>query len=138
MATSTSRLAYADCHDQMDRALADGKGIRITFTGRSDDEAFGLAYRFRLRCHSARKMDRKANQAIYASDEPLYGVSVYDKLVLRVVRNPPNKAWVYLEVSEAKVYEAESLSDLESEEIAIEKEPVIEKKPVIEKLWRRI
>ena len=90
MATSTSRLAYNDCFDVLDEALANKKGIRVEVP----DWNTGNYYRLRL--HSARAIDRKDNKETYPDDHKLYGRSIYDQLVVRL-REEGKKWWMYIE-----------------------------------------
>ena len=92
MTVSTSRLAYTDCYDIMDRALADGKGCRVKFKDADD------AYNFRLRLYVARKIDRVDNAEIYDPPHPLHGRSEYDGLVSRVRQDAQKNIWLYVEV----------------------------------------
>lgn len=78
MPTPTSRLAYSDCYDLMDAALADEIGVRIPFKSRGD------AMQARVRLHSARMIDREENMKIYERDHPLYGRSTYDRLIVQI------------------------------------------------------
>lgn len=90
MSTSTSRLSYSDCFELMDRALEDPRGVRVKFP----DE--GGANYFRLRLHSARKIDRQDNCEIYPKDHPMYGQSPYDQLIARKRYEAPFW-WLYIE-----------------------------------------
>jgi len=78
MSFNTSSLAFDDIQGAFDRALAAPKGIRIKCSSR------GEAIVLRSRFNYFRKMNRKENKEIYTSDQPMWGKSVYDKLVLRV------------------------------------------------------
>ena len=78
MSLSNSRLAYRDCFDLLDRALEEGRGIRIELASRAN------ATTFRMRIHQARQLDRTDNTATYPADHHLYGCSIYDELVARI------------------------------------------------------
>jgi hypothetical protein len=91
MVISTARLAYSDCFDLMDRAIEDSIGCRAQF----DDE--GQAMHFRMRLNKARVIDRECNMAAYTPDSPMYGQSIYDKLVARLRIDTEGKWWVYVE-----------------------------------------
>ena len=109
MSTSTSKLAYADCFDLLDRAVADAKGVRIKFADMGD------AWAFRLRLHSARKIARMENKVLYKEGDPMYGRSVYDVIVGRI-REDGGCFWLYLEKLDVNALHVESLSEEEEEE----------------------
>jgi hypothetical protein len=90
MSTSTSKSAYADCFDLFDRALAAPRGIR----NRCEDD--GVAYQLRGRLHTARKLSRLEAFEIYEADDPLYGQSPYDHLVVKI-KEAEGGWWVYIE-----------------------------------------
>jgi hypothetical protein len=108
MVTSTSRLAYSDCFDLMDKALADQKGIKVKFAQQED------AWHFRIRLHTARKIDRIDNKEVYDQGHPMYGRSVYDQLTMRI-RKASEGVWLRLERIDAREFEIESLTEPESE-----------------------
>jgi hypothetical protein len=112
MVISTSRLAYSDCFDLMDKAIADPKGIKIKF-GENEE-----AWHFRIRLHTARKIDRKENRDIYDQTHPLHGRSVYDQLTMRI-RKVGDHAWLRLERIDARVFEVESLTEPEADSEAL-------------------
>jgi hypothetical protein len=105
MVASSSRLAYSDCFDLMEKAIADPKGIQIKFAKYED------AHHFRLRLHSSRKIDRKDNMILYGEDHPMYGRSVYDQLTMRIRKLGDDSAWLRLERIDAREFEIESLSE---------------------------
>lgn len=108
MVTSTSRLAYSDCFDLMDKAIADPKGIKIKFAAGED------AWHFRIRLHTARKIDRIDNREIYDQGHKMHGRSVYDQLTMRI-RKAGDHAWLHLERIDAREFEIESLTEPEKE-----------------------
>jgi hypothetical protein len=89
MVTSTSRLAFADCYDLLDKALEAPDGIRFAVSD------IGLANQFRVRLHTARRINREDNKDTYDKDHPLYGRSIYDTLVVRI-REIEGKVFVYI------------------------------------------
>src|SRR5882672_4516412 len=113
MVTSTSRLAYSDCFDLMDKAIADPKGIKVKFAQGED------AWHFRIRLHTARKIDRNDNRDIYDQGHPMHGRSVYDQLTMRIRledrSNLSGIAWLRLERIDAREFEIESLTEPEAE-----------------------
>ena len=104
MVVSTSRLAFSDCFDLMERAINDAKGIRVKFASYED------AFNYRLRLHSARKIDRKDNLEAYHENHPMHGRSPYDRLTVRI-RRFDGGAWLRLERLDAREFEIESLSE---------------------------
>jgi hypothetical protein len=123
MVTSTSRLAYSDCFDLMDKAIADPKGIKVKFSTGED------AWHFRIRLHTARKIDRIDNKDVYEERHPLYGRSVYDQLTMRI-RKAADCAWLRLERIDTREFEIESLTEPETEpELAFTQTALIVKEP---------
>jgi len=124
MVASYSRLAYSDCFDLFEKAIADPKGIKIKFANPDD------AYHFRLRLHQARKIDRKDNTEIYEPGDVMYGKSVYDRITCRI-RNDGTGVWLRLERVDAREFEVESLNEPEKEpEFFIVRVPTEEKHSV--------
>ena len=123
MVTSTSRLAYSDCFDLMDKALADPTGIKVKFAAGED------AWHFRIRLHTARKIDRIDNKDVYDERHPLYGRSVYDQLTMRI-RKSADCAWLRLERIDTREFEIESLTEPETQpELAFTHTALIVKEP---------
>ena len=123
MVTSTSRLAYSDCFDLMDKAIADPKGIKIKFSAGED------AWHFRIRLHTARKIDRQDNKDIYDQGHPMHGRSVYDQLTMRI-RKTNDFAWLRLERIDTREFEIESLTEPEREpELAFTQTALVVKEP---------
>ena len=107
MSISMSRQSYGDCFDLMEKALEDAKGVRVCL-GTGDKATF-----FRMRCHTARQINRKDNMEIYKAGEPMHGASIYDKLTFRIKEDEDGQFWVYAEKTELEPGSVESLSDLE-------------------------
>jgi hypothetical protein len=108
MAVSTSRLAFSDCFDLLEKAINDSKGIRIKFASYDD------AFNFRLRIHKARQIDRQDNMESYPEGHQLYGRSVYDTISCKI-RQFNGGAWLRLEKITAREFEIESLAEPPSE-----------------------
>ena len=106
MSISTSRLSYQDCYEFMDHAMDDNKGSRIA-SGTKDNATF-----FRMRCHTARQINRTDNKRIYERGHPLYDASIYDKLVFRIKEDEDGQFWVYAEKTELDLESVEGLSGL--------------------------
>lgn len=116
MTLPTSRLAYTDCYNAFDQAVADRKGIRIRMP--SQDKA--IYYRMRL--NQARKIDRRDNCEIYEEGHALHGRSAYDAIVIRLLPEvddddvPTGNWWLYLQKQEIIPGIVESLSEDEDDE----------------------
>jgi hypothetical protein len=126
MVTSTSRLAYGDCFDLMDKAIADPKGIQVKFAAGEE------AWHFRIRLHTARKIDRHDNMQTYPESHPMHGKSVYDVLTMRIRSEGPNgMAWLRLERIDAREFEIESLSEPEVEPELTLLKPMVTKEKLV-------
>jgi hypothetical protein len=111
MSISESRLAYIDCFAAMDKAIDDEAGARVPM------ESMDAATFYRMRCHQARKIDRRRNREIYEEGHLMYGLSIYDKLVIRI-RNVNDRIYVYFTKVADESNEAESLSEVEEGNVA--------------------
>lgn len=86
MPTSTSREAYEDCYELLDRAMEVERGIGASFSDR------GEAYHFRVRLNAARQLDRDLQKSV----DPTAGKSDYDVLTFRI-KSLEEKWWVFIE-----------------------------------------
>lgn len=102
-----SPLAYTDCYQLFDAAVADPKGARVC---KGKKEA---AEHFRFRCNYARKINRDENARTYEPDHPMHGKSEYDKVTLTLREDTEGQWWVYAEVVPDIANEIEPLSVLE-------------------------
>jgi len=75
----------------MDTAILDDRGVRLLMVSRE------AAIFFRMRCHQARKIDRDKNTETFTLGDPLYGVSVYDQLVIRDPFEDGDGFWLVME-----------------------------------------
>jgi hypothetical protein len=107
MVTSSSRLAFSDCYELMERAINDPKGIKVKFA-RDED-----AWHFRVRLHTARRIDRTDNMALFPEGHMMHGKSPYDELVMRIKENTNGEGgyWLRLERISIDNLEIESLAD---------------------------
>lgn len=97
--------AYDDCFDTFDAALADAHGYRVCFADH------GAANIFMLRMHMARSLQRDLHKRIYPKDDPKWGSSEYDKLVVRTPRqDAAGEWWVYIERASSSILAGEPLS----------------------------
>jgi hypothetical protein len=103
MTLSNSPAAYDDCMQAFDAALSDPKGIAIRMRDHS------AATHFRMRCHQARALERKANALTYEAGHPMHNVSEYDKLQLRIAEVDGN-CWLIFEKFDMIPGEVVSLS----------------------------
>ena len=86
MSINRARGAYADCFEIFDRALVSRNGIKVVLSDR------GKAFYLRTRLNYARMMDREANKEIYSEEDPNYGCSPYDPLIIRTP-TPHHDQW---------------------------------------------
>jgi hypothetical protein len=78
MSYNRSPLAFDDVREAFERALGAPKGIRVVCKDR------GAAFVLRSRFNYFRTLDREENRKTYQPDDPMYGKSVYDRLILRI------------------------------------------------------
>ena len=105
MSLSNSLDAYNDCIDYFEQALADPAGIRIAF------DTHGQASIFCMRMQQCRSLQRAFHRRIYPDDDPRYGRSEFDPLVVRQPRyDDVQHWWVYVERANASVVMVETLS----------------------------
>jgi hypothetical protein len=114
MVTSTSRLAFSDCYELMEKAISDPKGIQIKFA-RDED-----AWHFRVRLHTARRIDRTDNLKLFEEGHMMHGKSPYDALVMRIRENKNGDGgyWLRLERISIEHLEIESLAE-ETPQLAV-------------------
>lgn len=74
MPLNHSRLAYSDCYDILDQAVAAPKGIRIKMLNE------GALKKLRARLFYARTIDRADNRENFPLDHFMHGKSTYDTL----------------------------------------------------------
>jgi len=91
-------MGYPDIRAVLDKALASEKGVLLRFP---DEKA---AQTFRGRVHTLRYLDRKENKKIYAPDDPMFGRSAYDPLMVKT-REPTVIAVIKLEGVEFELEE---------------------------------
>jgi hypothetical protein len=92
MSLPTRLDAYHDCIDIFDAAVANTKGRRVAFATREK------ANIFQLRMCNARRLHREESTRLYERDDPQWGRSPYDRLVVRKpVEDEAGEWWVYIE-----------------------------------------
>jgi hypothetical protein len=94
MSTSNSRHAFEDCYDLLDRALESNTGVRMKM------RVGEVAEQWRVRLHRARQLSRDENRERYQPDDPNYGKSVYDNLVVSM-RQVDGAWWIYITTRES-------------------------------------
>ena len=93
MPPTIAQLSNIDIITAFDRALGNGKGVRIFC------ETRGNAVNKRQQCYRAREVDRQENKKIYPPDDPMYKRSIYDALIF-IPRIAEDGSWfLYIEVS---------------------------------------
>ena len=108
MTMPDSILAYQDCLELFDRALADQVGIRVRCS--SWDEASYL----RLRMHKARSLDRRRNKEAYAIGHQMHGGSAYDELLV-TIKADGERIFIYLKKRKVEEEAVEGLSEVEDD-----------------------
>ncbi len=78
MPAMKSAYALEALREALDRALAAPKGIALTCDNR------GHAVSTCARLNTLRVADRKRSLEIYPEDHPMYGCSIYDRLIIKV------------------------------------------------------
>lgn len=91
MTTSLSRASYEDCFLLLDRALESAHGIRQSCA------SSGAANHLRVRLNTARILSRQEATEIHRPDDPAFGISPYDTLVIRRPIHADGRWWVYIE-----------------------------------------
>lgn len=95
---------YTPHLEQLSQALESTSGIRINCI------SHGMAIRYRKDLHSARSVDRDRNRAIYPSDHPLHGKSVFDPLILSV---PSDASYIEIRRETSPIVSIEEIKDEE-------------------------
>lgn len=62
--------------------------------------------------HYFRRLDAKANKSAYPEGHPMHGVSVYDTLQVRILKDEDNQFWLYIEPRSGNILVIEGLSDV--------------------------
>jgi hypothetical protein len=102
---TSALLAHTDLLSAFDRAIGNGKGVRVHCGDHGD------VVNLRQRAYRARELDRKENRKVYAPDDPMYGRSVYDSLIFIPRSNDEDGWFLYIEVSSPQRLE-EVMEDL--------------------------
>ena len=83
MSRAKSFLAYSDCRTLLDEALASASGIKVKLS--FDDEGRRAAISLTHKLNACRAQSRRESTKIYGADDPQFGVSPYDELLIRKV-----------------------------------------------------
>lgn len=113
----------------MDEALSDPQGARFRINRPSLALAEKEAIFLRMRMHQARALNRDLNRNVYDISHPMHGVSMYDKLTVRI-KNIAGEIYVYLEQQALNVSPGEPLSQLEDSALEYIEPPKIEYQPM--------
>jgi len=112
MGFNKSLLAFDDVREIYQQAIDSESGIRVKFT--SNGRALAARHRF----NSYRKADRAENCKIYSEDHPMFGRSVYDRLILRIPKQGmEDDMYLYIEKRSANQFEIEPLTSKPDDEI---------------------
>jgi hypothetical protein len=106
MTLSTAIEAFADCHTVLTRALDDSRGARVRFP------TYEKAAYFGNRCNRLRILDRREATRTIPPNEPGYGMSEFDKLIIRKPRSDGEFWWIYVEHVGLDLDVVESLSEI--------------------------
>lgn len=97
MPPNNSVLAYRDLQEVADRAISNGRGVRVSCS------TLGEAHVLRSRLYKMRELDRKENKKIYSDpDHALHGRSIYDPLILTPSQSEEGQIYLVVEVSTAE------------------------------------
>ena len=118
MSLPTHIGSYDDCRDIFERATLDPKGARA----KAGDHSAAISLRTRL--HYYRTLDRQANAGIYDPGHPMHGRSLYDSLLVELIRDEDGDWWTYVTPRRDKILALEGLSEvgdlLEQQTIGLE------------------
>lgn len=105
MSQINSLLAYTDCQKLFEAALADPKGARARIG--TQEQCINM----RTRMHYFRKLDRQANEQTYEPGHAMYGTSIYDPYVVRIIPDEDGIWWMYVEPRASDSMIIEGLSE---------------------------
>ena len=119
MSITEAKLAFLDCAEVFDKANGTNQGCRVHVSD------YNAAVNLRMRLHQCRHLDRREVRRIYQPEDPMYGSSGWDGLVVRI-KEIDDAWWVYVEKRGAGILKIESIDDLPKQEhqTQIEHEPV--------------
>lgn len=96
--------AFSDCIDYFEKALASSRGIRVEFAD------WGDATHFVMRMNQARKLERQDARRMFTHDDPRWGKSAFDCLMVRRPKaGHEDNWWVYIDRAESAVASVEEL-----------------------------
>jgi len=96
MPPNNSVLAYRDLQEVADRAIANGRGVRVSCS------TLGEAHVLRARLYKMRDLDRREPRKVYDPEHALHGRSVYDPLILTPSQDEKGQIFLVVEVSSAE------------------------------------
>jgi len=107
MGFSNSVFSYEDIRQLFDKALTAERGLRVKLAKE------GAAHNLRQRMSYYRQLDRRENKKIYQPDDPMWGRSAYDALILKITpaESEDTENEVYLDIVKATAdnYKTEEL-----------------------------
>lgn len=106
MSMPNSLRAYEDCRSLFDAAIADPKGARGKLG------TIEACINMRTRMHYFRSLDRNQNASVYPLESPLHGTSIYDPLVVQILKDEDGDFWLYVQPRSAQVLMIEGLSEV--------------------------
>lgn len=102
MSLPTRIAAYEDCFKLFDEAIDNG--------ARAQFATHGEAHIYSLRLNQARALRALENQRLYPKDDPAWGKTDYDHLIVRKPReDDEGKWWVYVEPAGSNILTIERL-----------------------------
>lgn len=107
VALSDQIAAYHDCFDLYDRAMAHAIGVRANLPSEA------AARTFQLRMNYARVLQRREATRIWPKDDPKWGKSEFDPLIVRIrpAAEDDGTWWVYVERHGINLTNIEELDD---------------------------
>lgn len=110
MPLPSSIQSFTDCIEFMEKAIDDDKGARY------ECKTEAAAQFWRLRCNTARELDRKQNKIIHEPGHKMHGCSLFDQLMFTIVEDVEGGWWCYARVMKLEESRVELLSEVEDDE----------------------
>lgn len=98
--------AYDDCRKLFERAANSTLGSRAAF------KTYGEANMFSLRMQTCRKLERQEMERIYDAQDPAWGKTEWDHLIVKkpIEGSEPDTWWVYVSPAGANIVSVEDLN----------------------------
>lgn len=104
MSLPTSKNAYLDCIEYLDRAMSETKGARVKVASHD------IGIRLRMRMHQLRSILRRDSTLIYEPGDPGYDITAYDPLTI-TIENVKGQHFVVMKKNEPNMALVEALPD---------------------------